>query len=234
MLVREIMQTRLVTVTPKTTLPEAIKLVSQRRIRHLPVVENDDLVGIVSDRDLKRAMASPANSLTAHELLYLLDRLTVGEIMTRTVVTIGPMFPIEDAARLMVQERIGALPVTDGGALVGIVTETDVLELFVKAMGAGIPSSRLEVFLGDAEGTLADVVGAIEGAGAPVASIVVLTSRAGLREAVIRVATIDAGAAVQALEDRGYVVREPWRERGPSRPTVCASGMPGGVKEGVG
>jgi acetoin utilization protein AcuB len=234
MLVREIMQTRLLTVTPKTTLPEAIKLVSQRRIRHLPVVEDGDLVGIVSDRDLKRAMASPATSLTTHELLYLLDRLTVGEIMTRTLITIGPMFPIEDAARLMVQERIGALPVTDGRALVGIVTETDVLELFVKAMGAGIPSSRLEVFLGEADGSLAEVVAAIEGAGAPVASIVVLTSRAGLREAVIRVATIDAGAAVKALESRGYVLREPWRERGPSGPGVCAGGAPGAPREHVG
>jgi acetoin utilization protein AcuB len=227
MLVRDIMQTRLVTVTPKTTLPEAIKLVSGHRIRHLPVLENGDLIGIVSDRDLKRAMASSATALTAHELFYLLDRLTVGEIMTRAVITTGPLAPIEEAARLMVDEKVGALPVTDGGALVGIVTETDVLELFVKAMGAGVPSSRLEVFLGDRDG-LADVVNTIEGAGFPVVSVVVLTSRAGLREAVIRIPTIDPVDAVARLEDKGYVVREPGRARSAG---VCAGGAPGAPKE---
>jgi acetoin utilization protein AcuB len=212
MLVREVMQTKLITVTPKTTLPEALKLVNQRQVRHLLVVEDGDLVGILSDRDLKRAMASPATSLEAHELTYLLNRLTVGEIMTHTVITIGPRSPVEDAARLMMQEKIGALPVTDGGDLIGIITETDVLELFVKAMGAGVPSSRLEVFLGDDLAPLGHVVSAIEGAGASISSIVVLTGRGRLREAIIRIATIDAGPAVHALESRGYLVRESWRE----------------------
>jgi acetoin utilization protein AcuB len=228
MLVRDIMQTKLLTVTPKMTVPEAIKLVSQRRIRHLPVVQDGELVGIISDRDLKQAMASSATSLSTHELLYLLDRLTVGEIMTRAVITVGQMAPIEEAARLMVLEKVGALPVTDHGDLIGIVTETDVLELFVKAMGAAVPSSRLEVFLGDSEGRLADVVSTVEGAGTPVVSVVVLTSRAGLREAVIRVATIDPEVAVAALERKGYVVRQPWRSRGQG---VCAGGAPGGPKE---
>lgn len=230
MLVREVMQTTLITVTPQTTLPEAMKLVSQRRVRHLPVVDTDgDLVGIVSDRDLKQAMASPATSLEAHELFYLLDRLTVGEIMTRTVITIGPVLPVEEAARLMVQEKIGALPVTEGGQLVGIVTETDVLQLFVSAMGAGVPSSRLEIFLGEDPAALGDVVATIERAGVAISSIVVLTSRARLREAIIRVATIDPGNAVRALESRGYIVREPWRE-----PGVCAGATPGARKEAWG
>lgn len=212
MLVREVMQTALITVTPKTTLPEAMKLASQRRVRHLLVVEDRDLVGIISDRDLKQAMASSATSLEAHELIYLLDRLTVGEIMTRTVITIGPSFPVEEAARLMVQEKIGALPVTESGELIGIVTETDVLDLFVKAMGAGTPSSRLEVFLGDDPAALGDVVSTIEGTGAAISSIVILTSRTRLREAIVRIATINPGPAVHALERRGYVVRESWRD----------------------
>ena len=148
MLVQDVMQTKLFTVTPETTLPEALRLTGQRGVRHLPVLDGDRLVGILSDRDLKRAMASPATSLEAHELNYLLDRLRVEEIMTRTVITIGRMFPIEAAAALMVQEKIGALPVTDDGRLVGLVTETDVLRLFVRALGAGEPSSRLDVVLG--------------------------------------------------------------------------------------
>jgi len=223
MLVRDIMKTRLITITPQTTLPEAMKLVSQRRVRHLPVVEDGDLVGIVSDRDLKRAMASPATTLSAHELLYLLDRLTVDEIMTRTVITIGPQVPVEEAARLMVQEKIGALPVTDAGDLVGIVTETDVLELFVRAMGAGVPSSRLEAFLGSSPDALGDLVHTVEESGVSISSIVVLTGLTGLREAVVRVPTIDPRPALRALEARGYVVRE--SERVPAEDPAAAAAL---------
>ena len=121
------------------------------------------------------------------------------------------MFPVEEAARLMVQEKISALPVTEGGRLVGIVTETDVLELFVKAMGAGEPSSRLDVVLGDRQSALAEVVRAVEAAGVVISSIMTLANREGLKEAVMRVATINPGPAVRALEARWYVVRESWR-----------------------
>lgn len=137
MLVRDVMQTNVVTVTPKTTLPEALRLVQQRRIRHLPVVEKGELIGIISDRDLKRAMAPSATTLEVPELNFLLDQLSAAEIMTRTVITIAPTVPVEEAARLMVKEKISALPVTEGIRLIGIVTETDVLELLVRVMGTG-------------------------------------------------------------------------------------------------
>ena len=212
MLVRDIMQSRLVTISPKTTLPQAMRLAAERRIRHLPVVENGELIGIVSDRDLKQAMASPATSLEAHELNYLLNRLSVAEIMTQAVITIGPMFPVEEAARLMVQEKISALPVIEDGRLIGIVTETDVLELFVRAMGAGTPSTRLDVLLSDDRPcALPEIVNMIEGTGVCVTSIVTLQNRAGVREAVVRVATINPGPAIAALEAAGYAVRESWR-----------------------
>jgi len=101
MLVRDVLTPNVISVSPKTTLPEAVRLMRERGIRHLPVVKDGKLVGIVSDRDLKRAMASPATSLEVHELRYLLDHVRVGEIMTRTVIRVGPMSPIEDAARTM-------------------------------------------------------------------------------------------------------------------------------------
>src|SRR5512132_2365256 len=176
MLVQDVMQTKRFSVTPDTTLPEAVRLTGQRGVRHLPVLDGDRLVGMLSDRDLKRAMASPATSLEAHELRYLLDGLRVGEIMTRAVITIGPMFPIEDAARLMVMEKIGALPVTDGDRLIGLVTETDVLRLFVRAMGAGEPATRLEVVVGNRPHALAEAVQAGEAAGAEISSLVTLAS----------------------------------------------------------
>jgi len=211
MLVQDVMQTKLVTATPETTLPEALRLTGQRGVRHLPVLDGEQLVGILSDRDLKRAMASPATSLEAHELTYLLDRLRVGEIMTRTVITIGRMFPIEAAAGRMVQEKIGALPVTDGERLVGLVTETDVLRLFVRAMGAGEPSSRLDIVLGNRPHALAEVVQAVDAAGADIASLVTLAGEGGFKEVVMRVRTIYPAPVVWALQARGFTAREAWR-----------------------
>jgi acetoin utilization protein AcuB len=210
MLVQDVMQTKLFTVTPETTLPEALRLTGQRGVRHLPVLDGDRLVGILSDRDLKRATASPATSLEAHELNYLLDRVRVREFMTGAVITIGPMFPIEDAARLMVLEKIGALPVTDRERLVGLVTETDVLGLFVRALGAGEPSSRLDVVLGDRPHALAEVVQTVEAAGAEISSLVTLTG-GGVKEAVIRVRTINPRPVAWALHARGFTAREAWR-----------------------
>lgn len=209
MLVADVMQAAVLTITPKTTLPEAVRLVQHRGIRHLPVVEDDQLVGIVSDRDLKRAMASPATSLEAHELRYLLDAVTVDEIMTRAVITVGRMFPIEEAARLMVKEKVSALPVTERGRLIGIVTETDVLELFVKGMGAGEPSSRIDVRLPADSATLADLVHAVEEAPVAISSIMTLGDRSGHKDVVIRVRSIDPRAAISNLEARGYAVRDP-------------------------
>jgi acetoin utilization protein AcuB len=211
MLVRDVMQSKLITIDPETTLPQAMRLAAERRVRHLPVVQDGDLIGIVSDRDLKQAMASPATSLEAHELTYLLNRLTVGEIMTRAVITIGPMAPFEEAARLMVQEKISALPVMAAGQLIGIVTETDLLDLLVRAMGAGTPSTRLDLPLDDQPWRLTGIVTAIEQTGAPIASIMTLTTRAGARDVVVRIETIDPQPAVAALESRGFTVRQTGR-----------------------
>ncbi|HET9490291.1 MAG TPA: CBS and ACT domain-containing protein [Methylomirabilota bacterium] len=211
MLIRDVMQPRLVTVTPQATLAEAMRLVGERGIRHLPVVAGDELVGIVSDRDLKRAMASPATSLVRNELAYLLARVTVDEIMTRAVITISPSFAVEDAARLMVTEKISALPVTESGRLIGIVTETDILELFVRALGASEPSSRVDVMLADERSGLGGIVDAVEKAGAAISSIVTLRDPSGRREAILRVATIDPGRVVGALTAAGHSVRDGYR-----------------------
>jgi acetoin utilization protein AcuB len=211
MLVRDVMQWRVVTVSPATSVAEAVLLAQARGIRHLPVVEDDTLLGIVSDRDLKRAMPSSAAMPRVAEAQAFLDEVPVKDIMTRTVRTTGPMFPVEEAARVMASEKISALPVTEGGRLIGIVTETDVLDLFVRAMGAHEPSSRMDVELPARPGALTDVVQAIEAAGVTISSVMTLVNRNGLREAIIRVSTINPGPAVHGLEARGYSVRDSWR-----------------------
>jgi acetoin utilization protein AcuB len=116
----------------------------------------------------------------------------------------------------MATRKISALPVTDGDRLVGIVTETDVLELFVRAMGVLEPSSRLDVILRDPAGGVGGVVRAVEETGARVASVMTLPAPGGQREVVLRIATINPGPAVKALAAGGWVVRD--GDRGASAP----------------
>lgn len=208
MLVRDIMQTHPVSATLETRLPHLLRLLQRRGFRHLPVLDSGKLVGIISDRDLKQSMISAASTTEGRERARLLEELTAGQIMARTVVTIGPMFGVEEAARLMATRKISALPVTEGDRLVGIVTETDVLHLFVRAMGVLEPSSRLDVILRDQTAGLGEVVRAVEEVGSRVSSVMTLAMPTGEREVVLRLATINPGPAVKALQAKGYVVRD--------------------------
>jgi CBS domain-containing protein len=130
MRVCDIMTTQPITVDPETPMLEARQWMIQKRIRHLVVVENGRVVGIVTDRDIRLNLPSPATSLSVWEVNYLLAQLTVGRVMSATVLVVDPGRPVADAARIMMEHKIGALPVVDEGRLVGIVTESD----FVRAM----------------------------------------------------------------------------------------------------
>ena len=121
-----------ITIGPDTPVLEARRVMQTRAIRHLLVVDDDRLVGIVTDRDIRLNMPSPATALSVWEVNYLLARLTVREVMTRSVIVVDPERDARQAAALLVTERIGALPVLDGECLVGIVTETDFLRAFVE------------------------------------------------------------------------------------------------------
>jgi acetoin utilization protein AcuB len=210
MLVQDVMQAHAVTATLETRVPHLVRLLQRRGFRHVPIVDGGKLVGIISDRDIKQAMTSAALSADGRERDRLLDELTAGQIMTRAVTTIGPMFGVEEAARLMATRRISALPVTEGDRLVGIVTETEVLRLFVRAMGVLEPSSRVDVMLGDA-GSLGEVVRVVEGAGARIVSVMTLGSGEGRREVVLRLATIDPTPSIKALRAAGHSVRDETR-----------------------
>lgn len=132
MRIAELMSTTLVTASPSTPVVEARALMTEKRIRHLLVVNDSRLVGIVTDRDIRLNLPSPATSLSVWELNYLLAQLTVDKVMTRTVRTIAPDRDVREAARVMAEQKVGALPVVKDGRPVGIVTETDMLHAFVK------------------------------------------------------------------------------------------------------
>ncbi|HEX9126560.1 MAG TPA: CBS domain-containing protein [Methylomirabilota bacterium] len=132
MKVRELMTGAPITVSPDTPVFDARQTMIKERIRHLLVIEADRLVGIVTDRDIRLNLPSQATSLSMWEVNYLLAKLTVSKVMTTSVIIIGPDQEAPDAARLMLEHKIGALPVLDGSRLIGILTETDVLRAFAR------------------------------------------------------------------------------------------------------
>jgi len=133
MKVRDLMSGAPITVSPDTTVFEARRLMLKERIRHLLVTEDRRLVGIITDRDIRLNLPSQATSLSVWEVNYLLARLTVGQAMTKSVIITGPDRDARAAAQLMLEHKVGALPVLDGEHLIGILTETDILRAFARA-----------------------------------------------------------------------------------------------------
>ena len=128
--VGDIMSVSPVTVTPSTSVHAAQALMQQRKIRHLPVLKDGRLVGMISDRDIRLVLPSPATSLTVWEIRHLLDKLTVGEVMTYFVMTTAPDCPVTEAVGRMLGHKVGALPVVEDSQVIGILTRTDVLRAF--------------------------------------------------------------------------------------------------------
>ncbi|MBI2161068.1 MAG: CBS domain-containing protein [Candidatus Rokubacteria bacterium] len=133
MRVRDIMTISCITAPATTPVLEARQLMLEERIRHLLVTDGPKLLGIVTDRDIRLNLPSPATSLSVWEINYLLARMTLSAVMTKSVVTVESAREATEAAQLMLDHKIGALPVVDRGHLVGIITETDLLRAFVKS-----------------------------------------------------------------------------------------------------
>jgi acetoin utilization protein AcuB len=165
------MTRNVLTASPHTSHREAVEIMRQNRIRRLPVVDNGKLAGIISEKDLLSAQPSAATTLSIYEIYTLLDKLTVKQIMKHPVVTVGPDCPLEDAAQIMIQRKIGCLPVMDNGQLVGIITETDVLKVLVEVLGGGEPGIHFTVRLTDQPGTLAKLSDAIAHSGGNIISV---------------------------------------------------------------
>jgi len=166
MLVRERMSKNPVTTTPDTSVTDALRLMREKKVRRLPVMDtHGKLVGIVADQDLLYATPSPVSSLSVWEMNYLLAKLKVEEVMTRQVTTVTEDTPVEEAARIMVDNKIGGLPVMRDGQLAGIVTETDLFKVFLEFLGARRPGVRVTALIPGVKGTLAKITNAIFGAG---------------------------------------------------------------------
>jgi len=195
------MTRNLMTLSPEASVAEALALCRERRIRHIPILEEGRLVGIVSDRDLRDA--SPA--LGDPERTKALQKIRVGEVMTQEVTTIDPQDFIENAAQEMYELKIESLPVVAEEELLGIITSSDMMRALVTLAGLPEPGTRIEVRVPDRAGILAEVVGKIHDLEVDIVSVL-SDRRSGNRTMVFQLATTDPTRVMQSLEMADYEV----------------------------
>jgi len=145
MRIRDIMSTNVVAVDEKTSLHDARKIMETHRIRRLPVMKKDKLVGLVTKHMLLEASPSPATALSIHELHYVLAKMTVKDIMIKNPYTISPDMPVEEALQLGQEMGYGGFPVVEDGRLVGVVTESDIVRIMTRVLGVREKGRRIDI-----------------------------------------------------------------------------------------
>ena len=165
MLVGERMSHPVISAHPDMPIVDALDLMNREHIRRMPVVNNGKLVGIVSDKDLLNASPSQATSLSVWELNYLVSKITIKDVMTKDVLTVQETTPIEEAARIMADNKIGGLPVMRDHEIIGMITETDLFKIFLELMGARESGVRVTVLIPDQRGQIAKLAQAIASQG---------------------------------------------------------------------
>lgn len=206
MLVEDIMTRQVVAISPDMPIGDVTSLMAQRTLRHFPILDEGRLVGIVSDRDLRTVGADHPQARPG-----IGRRDPVSALMTREVWTAHPLDPVDEAANVLRERAIGAMPVMAGEELVGIVSASDFLNALVRMTGVGRASTRLEVELPNRPGALAGLLDRIASRGADVASVLTTKSDPDVASFVLRVGAMDGRGLANALRDAGYEVLWPRR-----------------------
>ena len=208
MLVNNWMSKDVITVDVKDSMHDAMKHLKEHDIRMLPVMKKGKLVGIITDRDLKRASASDATTLEIHELLYLLTRVKVKDIMTKDVITVPPDFTVEETAQVLQKNRISGTPVVDAdGKLVGTITQTDLFRVLISLTGVGNGGIQFGFQVEDKPGSITEIADIIRAYGGRMVSILSSYDEVpeGYRKVYIRMRSIERSKfknLIQALESK--------------------------------
>ena len=190
MLVKNWMSQNVITVDVSNSMVDATKKLKDNDIRMLPVIKKGKLVGIVTDRDLKRASASDVNTLEIHELLYLLSKIKVERIMTKDPITVPPDFTVEETAEVLLENKISGVPVVDDqGRVVGIITQADLFKVLISLTGIGKRGVLFAFQVEDRPGSIKEVADIIRNYDGRMASILTTYEQApeGYRNVYIRV-----------------------------------------------
>jgi len=208
MRIRDVMTQNPITVDGETLVLDAQKIMREKNIRRLPVVDKGKLVGIVTHHDLLAASPSPATSLSVYELNYLLAKMKVKEIMKKNPVTLDPETPFEEALRLGQEKKIGSFPVVEKGKLIGITTESDVVRVLTKVLGLNEEGSRITIEgLGSKLGDLQKIIAIVDENKTIILSMMSMP-RPEKNDwmIVLRLKTINPGVTVKDLRKAGYNV----------------------------
>ncbi|MGD2272620.1 MAG: CBS and ACT domain-containing protein [Desulfobacterales bacterium] len=194
MLVKNWMSKPVITIEAESSMQEAGRLLEKHHVRMLPVMNRDKLVGILTDRDLKRASASDATSLEKHELLYLLSEIEVRDIMTKNPICVTPDYTIEEIARILMEHKISGVPVvkTHGG-IVGIVTQTDLCRVLINLTGVDRRGIQFSLQVLDRPKSIIEIKDIIHGNGGRIVSLLTSYENVppGYRNIYLRVYQID-------------------------------------------
>jgi acetoin utilization protein AcuB len=208
MLVRERMTANPVITHPDASFGDAMELLREKKVRRLPVVDDKGaLVGIVVEKDLLKAAPSSATTLSVYEIPYLLSKLKIKDLMTKRVITVEEDWPLEEAARVMIERKIGSLPIVRGNQLVGIITETDIFRAMALALGGEPQCLRVMVRVPDVKGELAKLSNQIAQLGGDIRSLVTLVGKESKQgEITMKVLGVKREELVKALEKVGIQV----------------------------
>lgn len=199
MAVKDFMTRKAVYVSPDTTVAHTADMMREQGLRRLPVIENDRLVGVVTERTMAEASPSKVTSLSIYEMNYLLNKTKIRDIMARDVVTVSPYASLEDAVYAMMKNQVGILPVVEAGQVFGVITEKDVFKAFLEVSGYGEEGIRVIITADDTVGTLAKIVDTISADNLNIKRTVVATRRPGKVAIEIQ---IDGKADVTDLREK--------------------------------
>ena len=206
MLVKNWMSKNVITVDINDSMEDAMKHLKEHDIRMLPVMKKGKLVGIVTDRDLKKASASDATTLEIHELLYLLTKIKVKDIMTKDVIVVPPDYTVEETAQVLEKNRISGVPVVDAdGQLVGTITQTDLFRVLISLTGVGNGGIQFGFQVADRPGSIKEIADVIRSFGGRMVSILTSYDDApeGYRKVYIRMRSIERASLQRLIKDLG-------------------------------
>ena len=217
MFVRSYMTVNPVFASPEDNYHQAMHLLRKQGVRHLPVVDKNELVGIVVEKDLLSNQPSPATALSLYEIYSLLETLRIRQMMSQPVITVEGDCPLEEAARIMVEHKISCLPVMDGEKIIGIITETDVFKALVEVLGGGVEGLRFMLRAPEKVGQLALISNRIADAGGNILAVATRQHEDGFREVMIKetgarresLMKLEEGTEVEVLDVRPSSHYEP-------------------------
>ena len=209
MLVGERMTRPVLFVAPEMPVQDALAQMRKERVSRYPVLKKGKLIGIVSEDDLLNASPSDVTSLSVWEVNYLLSKITVERVMTREVITVTEDTPLEEAARIMADQRIGGIPVMQGEDVLGMITQTDIFRVFLEMLGGRHPGFRVVAMVKNEPGLLHKLTKAIDDAGG---NIIALTTYAGQEieggEITMKVDQIEEGSLRKALQPFVHEIKD--------------------------